>query len=121
LLPALLVLVFGVLAAPSARAAVPMCSDDGRSIVAPPIMAPNRGRVLEAPRPCPKPESVLVRANPPDPGGQPTPPSDAPIRAVPVTASDLPRPYLKLSGTADAQRSTGLELARSFERPPRSL
>src|SRR5688572_9083647 len=71
-----------LLSTSSARAAVPMCSEDGRTIAAPPIMAPNRGLVLDAPRPCPPQGSVLVRSVPSDPGGQPTPPSDGPIRAV---------------------------------------
>jgi hypothetical protein len=119
LLPALLVLLFAVLAAPNARASVPMCSGDGRSIVAPPIMGPNRGLVLEAPRPCPKPDTTLTRAVPRDPGGQPTPPSDGPLRAVPVSAEDLPRLYLERRSGDHAARSTGLELGRSIERPPR--
>lgn len=119
LMPALLVLILAVLTTSNANAAVPMCSEDGRSIVAPPIMAPNRGLVLEAPRPCPQPVALLIRSVPSDPGGQPTPPSDGPIRAVPVRSADLPSPRAAYRERDDATLSTGLELAGTVERPPR--
>jgi hypothetical protein len=97
-----------------------MCSEDGRSIIAPPIMAPNRGLVLEVPRPCPQPVSVLERSMPRDPGGQPIPLREGPIRAVPLVPGDLPRPYLGRRATDQAASSTGLELCSSIERPPRA-
>jgi hypothetical protein len=115
----LLVLVFGVLAAPDARASVPMCSGDGRSVIAPPTLMPGRGLVLEAPRPCPQPEPALVRGVPHDPGGQPAPPSDGPMRALPVAAAPLPLPHATRGRHDHAARSTGLELISAIERPPR--
>jgi hypothetical protein len=120
LIPALLVLVFGILAsAPAQAAVVPMCSDDGRSIIAPPIMVPVRGLVLEAPRPCPEPESTLMRSMPRDPNGQPTTPSESPLRAMPISSPDLPAPCAVGRSRDDAAGSPGLELAGSIERPPR--
>jgi hypothetical protein len=121
LLQALFVLLFGVLATSNAEAAVvPMCSEDGRSIVAPPITVPSRGLVLEAPRPCPQPDSLLVGSLPRDPGGQPTPPSEGPLRVVPLGPVDLPLPYVGRRSSSDASMSTGLELIGSIDRPPRS-
>ncbi|HEY3499974.1 MAG TPA: hypothetical protein VGK73_35035 [Polyangiaceae bacterium] len=116
---ALVIAVVTLLATGTARAAVPMCSGDGRTIAAPPIMAPNRGLVLEAPRPCPKQETVLVGSMPSDPGGQPAPPSSGPIRAVPVTPADLPLPCVGRAARDSASISKGLELISSIERPPR--
>jgi len=115
-----LVLVFALLASTRAEAAVvPMCSSDGRSVIAPPIMVPNRGLVLEAPHPCPQPERALMRSMPRDPGGQPTPPSDGPIRALPIVPPDLPVPYVGRRTHHDDAGSMGLELVCSIERPPR--
>jgi hypothetical protein len=119
LLPMLLVLLVALLSSSRAEAAVPMCSEDGRSIVAPPIMFPNRGLVLEAPRPCPEPVTALIRSVPSDPGGQPTPPSDGPMRALPVTPADLPLPCAASRPSYDSTLSTGFELSGSIERPPR--
>ena len=105
----------------SAHAAVPMCSNDGRSIAAPPIMVPGRGLVLEAPRPCPQPaEGLLLRSLPNDPGGQPTVPVESPLRVVPVFASALPRPYagrLLIEVTGRPRRSPATD---AIYRPPRA-
>ena len=110
-----------LLASANAHAAVPMCSEDGRTVAAPPIMAPNRGLVLEAPRPCPPQNVVLIRSMPRDPGGQPTPPSDGPIRVLPVTPADLPLPYAGRRASDHDAKVNGLELVQGIERPPRSI
>src|SRR5262245_17052612 len=46
-----------------ARAAVPMCSEDGRSVAAPPIMRPGQVRVLESQGDCERLRALLSRTN----------------------------------------------------------
>jgi hypothetical protein len=105
----------------SADAAVPMCSSDGRSIAAPPIMVPGRNLVLEAPRPCPPPPgSLLVRALPNDPGGQPTVPLESPLRVVPVFASAPPRPHAGRTLIEYTARPAGSPATDGIYRPPRA-
>src|SRR6187402_1068328 len=49
-----------------ANAAVPMCSEDGRSIAAPPIMRPKSGLVLESRGDCERLRALLSSSNPGD-------------------------------------------------------
>lgn len=51
-----------LLAARSASAAVPMCSEDGRSVAAPPIAMPVKDRVLKYDAPCPEVVRLLLDA-----------------------------------------------------------
>lgn len=105
----------------SAHAAVPMCSSDGRSIAAPPIMVPGRHLVLEAPRPCaPTGGTLLVRSLPPDPGGQPTVPLESPLRVMPVFASAPPRPYAGRTLIEVTERPAGSPATDGIYRPPRA-
>ncbi len=59
----MLVVAATLLGAP-AHAAVPMCSNDGRSIAAPPIILPWHERTLEAPKPCAPSDNSLVTSAP---------------------------------------------------------
>lgn len=105
----------------TAHAAVPMCSSDGRSVAAPPIMVPGRGLVLDTPRSCPRPSGTpLMRALPHDPGGQPTVPLESPLRVVPVFASALPRPYAGRTPIEIAARPLGSPTTDDIYRPPRT-
>ncbi|HEX6272715.1 MAG TPA: hypothetical protein VFZ53_06745 [Polyangiaceae bacterium] len=70
-----------------AHAAVPMCSEDGRSIAAPPIMRPSSDRVLESRGDCERLRTLLTRSNPGDhQRGGAIEAGDAPLRAVPARA-----------------------------------
>jgi hypothetical protein len=69
-----------------ANAAVPMCSDDGRTIAAPPIMRPSSGRVLESRGDCERLRALLTRSNPGDQQRGSLQAGDAPLRAVPARA-----------------------------------
>jgi hypothetical protein len=71
-----------------AHAAVPMCSEDGRSIAAPPIMRPNSDRVLESRGDCERLRALLTRSNPGDhQRGGALEAGDTPLRAVPARAA----------------------------------
>jgi hypothetical protein len=104
LLPAAIVamVLFG---ARSAAAAVPMCAEDGRSLIAPPILMPSKGHVLEHDAPCPELVRLLLDA--PERDNHPQPPvervEDAP-RGVLVQPPALPRPR-------------GIRVAFAFDRP----
>jgi hypothetical protein len=104
----------------SAHAAVPMCSSDGRSIAAPPIMVPGRNLVLEAPPTCPPTSgTLLVRALPNDPGGQPTIPLESPLRVIPVFARALPRPHAGRMLIEFTTLPAGSPATDGIYRPPR--
>ena len=79
---------FALLVAGSrAHAAVPMCSEDGRTVAAPPIMRPSSGRVLESRGDCERLRALLTGSNHGSDGrGSPLQASDAPLRAVPARA-----------------------------------
>jgi hypothetical protein len=62
-----------------------MCSEDGRSIAAPPIMRPNSDRVLESRGDCERLRALLTRSNRGDhQRGGAVEAGDAPLRAVPA-------------------------------------
>jgi hypothetical protein len=118
-----LILAFAVLLgfSGSADAAVPMCSSDGRSIAAPPIMVPGRNLVLEAPRSCPPPTGTpLVRALPQDPGSQPPVPLENPLRVVPVFGTAPPRPCSGRTLIEVTARPPGSAATTGVYRPPRA-
>ncbi len=111
--------VLFVLGSP-ANAAVPMCSEDGRSIAAPPIMRANTGRVLESRGDCERLRALLKGSNPGDhQRGGPLPAGDAPLRAVPARASVPDAPCLaRLDVTTDDGRVRPAAALDVF-RPPR--
>lgn len=55
-----------LLGARTASAAVPMCSEDGRSLAAPPILMPSKDRVLKHDAPCLEVLRLLLDAPSPD-------------------------------------------------------
>jgi hypothetical protein len=111
---------------PSAQAAgrtpVPMCSSDGRSVIAPPIILPFRLITLEAPPPCPHSDGLFVQSSLADdhqrtPSNPPAP--DAP-RAVPVRGTDLARPKVQRVAVSSSANFAGRELVADLYRPPRA-
>lgn len=111
-----------LLAARSASAAVPMCSEDGRTVAAPPIAMPVKDRVLKYDAPCPEFVRLLLDA-PAQDSQKPRPVServdDAP-RGVFVRPASLAAP----SGVrvpVDFDRPVALRgVTASIDRPPRS-
>lgn len=117
----MLVMLATVLLAAEAGAAVPMCSEDGRTIAAPPTGTAVRGLVLEAPPPCPNKASPLAtRSLPAEPGAPIATPAPSPLRALPVWFAGVPRASsVRLPVGADAPAlPTGF--LRTIERPPRA-
>jgi hypothetical protein len=112
--------VFFVLGSP-ANAAVPMCSEDGRTVAAPPIMRANTGRVLESRGDCERLRALLKSSNPGDhQRGNPAEAGDAPLRAVPPRANVPAAPCLaRLEVTSD-DGGTRPAAALDVFRPPRS-
>lgn len=103
-----------------ARAAVPMCSNDGRSVVAPPIVFPWRVQTLEAPAPCPQPDNLFFQSLPGQENHAPSsPPAPAAPRAVPVRHGELPAPLRTRSSILPLAESHGIELVDTLYRPPR--
>ena len=103
-----------------ARAAVPMCSNDGRSVIAPPIVFPWRVQTLDAPAPCPQPDNAVSRSLPGQEQHAPSNPT-APVapRAVPVRHGELAAPLRVRSLQATPAAPRGLELVDTLYRPPR--
>jgi hypothetical protein len=103
-----------------ASAAVPMCSEDGRTIAAPPIMRANTGRVLESRGDCERLRALLTRSNHGDhQRGGAVEAADAPLRAVPPRASVPAAPCLaRLDVTPDDGRARSGAVLDVF-RPPR--
>jgi hypothetical protein len=89
----------------SAAAAVPLCAEDGRSLIAPPILMPSKDHVLEHHAACPELVRLLLDA--PERDHHPRPPvermDDAP-RGVLLRLPALPRP-------------SGIRVAFDFDRP----
>jgi hypothetical protein len=122
----LVAIAVATLVSPSARAgagnrnAVPMCSSDGRSVIAPPIVLPFHLVTLEAPAPCPHSDGLLALSIADDhqraPSNPPAP--DAP-RAVPVRAGDLASPEAARLREACDDSFAGRELVHDLYRPPR--
>ncbi|HTQ05986.1 MAG TPA: hypothetical protein VMI54_19125 [Polyangiaceae bacterium] len=103
-----------------ARAAVPMCSDDGRSVVAPPIVFPWRMQTLEAPPPCPQQDGAFSRSLPGEEQRAPTnPPAPMAPRAVPIERGELATPLRVRSRTQPVAIPRGSELIDTLYRPPR--
>jgi hypothetical protein len=103
-----------------AHAAVPMCSSDGRSVIAPPIILPWRELKLEAGAPCQQPENPLLRSMPDQQRQAPSsPPAPAPLRAMPVRTSELPRPASMRLCVDASPAPVSLHLVDSIYRPPR--
>jgi hypothetical protein len=104
-----------------ARAAVPMCSNDGRSVAAPPMILPWRELKLEAGTPCQQPENPLLRVMPEQQRQAPSSsPAPAPLRAMPVCTSELPPPPGVRTRIEESAVPTSLYLANAIYRPPRA-
>lgn len=108
-------------AAVSSRNAVPMCSSDGRSVIAPPIILPWRMLTLEAPPPpCPELDGTLfqsvVEHQQPSP---PKPPAPEAPRAAPVRGAELARPAAQRLSLSTPAPPMSRELVDSLYRPPR--
>ena len=108
-------------AAVSSHNAVPMCSSDGRSVIAPPIVLPWRMLTLEAPPPCPQADDTLFQSatehHPPAPSKSPAP--EAP-RAVPVRGAELARPAAARAPITALAPPASRELRGTLYRPPRT-
>ena len=63
-----------------------MCSEDGRSVTAPPIMVPSRGLVLDAPSECAELLALLQESPGDERGGSLAASGDSPPRAMPSRA-----------------------------------
>lgn len=103
-----------------ANAAVPMCSHDGRSVAAPPIMRPKSGLVLESRGDCERLRSLLTQSRHGEDGrGSPLQASDAPLRAVPTNATVPTTPLLERLDVTDDAGSTRSAIVLDLFRPPR--
>lgn len=107
-----------VFATREAEAAVPMCSNDARTVIAPPIGTPNRGLVLEAPKHCPH-LPTSIRSLPPEPGTPTAATPDAPLRAMPVTFSGLGEPSRTLASFDRDVEAPRPGMVNPLYRPPR--
>jgi hypothetical protein len=116
----LVALALAALVSSPAQAAVPMCGEDGQTVAAPPMILPWRMLKLEAPAPCP-PESHTFALSFADhqPRGPSSPPAPAPLRAVPIRASDLPEPPATREPIFSLDQPKGCELVSTVYRPPR--
>jgi hypothetical protein len=118
---ALLALVVVMLLPAGAQASVPMCSNDGRTVAAPPIILPWRQLTLEAAKPCQQPDNVLLRAMPDQQQKSPSSaPAPAPPRAMPVRGLDVPRPPGVRERVVGASSPSRFLLVESVYRPPRA-
>jgi hypothetical protein len=117
---AALVVLAAVLLGAEAHAAVPMCSEDGRSIAAPPIGTAVRGLVLEASVPCAKASPLATRSLPAEPGAPVTTPAPSPLRAVPVSFIGVACAASELLALATDAPVLPLGIGRTIERPPRA-
>jgi hypothetical protein len=104
-----------------AHAAVPMCSSDGRTVAAPPIILPWRQLTLEAAKPCQQPDNPLLRAMPEQQQKTPSSaPAFAPIRAMPARAFALAHPAGIRESIVAAESPPSFVLIASIYRPPRA-
>ncbi len=116
----LVVVAVATLVSAPAKAAVPMCSDDGRSVVAPPILLPWRMQTLEAPPPCPQPDNAFARSLPgPEQHGPSSAPAPAAPRAVPIRHGDLASPYRVRVLAPPLVAPHAFDWIDSLYRPPR--
>ena len=112
--------LFSIVSSP-ARAAVPMCSSDGRTVAAPPVILPWRELKLEAGVPCQQVDNPLLRAMPDQPRQAPSsPPVPAPLRAMPVRTLELAQPPTLREPIETAHRPVSFHLANTVYRPPRA-
>lgn len=122
LLHAALVALSLLVAGSNARAAAPMCSEDGRTVAAPPIMRPSSGRVLESRGDCERLRALLTGSNHGSDGrGGPLQASDAPLRAVPARAVVPTAPRLARLGVTSDPGTPRPAAADDVFRPPRAL
>jgi hypothetical protein len=114
LLTLLILLVGG-----EARAAVPMCSEDGRTIAAPPIGTPTRDLVLEAgPLPC-RGATATSPSRPAEPDRSSTPSESPLLRAMPAPRWALQRPGGTPARLVELLPVFDSGFRNSIERPPR--
>jgi hypothetical protein len=117
---ALLALTLVTLSSTKASAAVPMCSEDGQTIAAPPSILPWRMLELQAPVRCPPVDDGLVLSTaeqqPRAPSSAPTP---TPLKAVPVRGGELPEPPSTRRPMFSLDQPQGDELVSTVYRPPR--
>ena len=119
LLHAMLVVLATLTVGTGARAAVPLCSDDGRSMVAPPIVKPGSGRAIESAEDCERLRALLGHSTPGDNQRNPIELGDAPLRAVPVRGELPAPPHLgRLDVETDTPRARPALIDGVF-RPPR--
>ena len=117
---ALALALFSIVSSP-AHAAVPMCSSDGRSVVAPPMILPWRELKLEAGAPCQQPENPLLRVMPEQQRQAPSSaPVAAPLRAMPARAIDVPLPSSVRQHIEASPAPASFYLTSSIYRPPRA-
>jgi hypothetical protein len=119
LFSALLVLA-AVLVTAQAHAAVPMCSEDGRTIAAPPTGTAVPGLVLEASAPCEKVSPLASRSLPAEPGAPTATPVPSPIRAVPVSFVGVARAASERLSVAADTPVLPAGAGRTIDRPPRA-
>ena len=97
-----------------------MCSSDGRSVIAPPIVLPWHVRTLEAPPPCPQADNTLFQLageqQKPTPSKPPAP--EAP-RAVPIRTSELATPTCARVLIDALTPPASRERSDTLYRPPR--
>jgi hypothetical protein len=116
----LLALALGALVSAPANAAVPMCSEDGQTIAAPPSILPWRMLELQAPVPCPEVDEGLLMSTPEQqPRSPSSPTAPAPLRAVPVRGGELPEPSSTREPIFSLDQPKGDELVSTVYRPPR--
>ena len=112
--------LFSIVSSP-AHAAVPMCSSDGRSVAAPPMILPWRELKLEAGVPCQQPDNPLLRVMPDQQRQAPSSaPVSPPLRAMPVRAIDVPAPLGVRQRVEALPAPTSFYLANAIYRPPRA-
>lgn len=115
-----LVMLAAVLLASEAAAAVPMCSEDGRTVAAPPTGTAVRGLVLEAPPPCPKASPLATRSLPAEPGAPIATPAPSALRALPVWFAGVPRASSERLPLGVEAPALPTGFLRTIERPPRA-
>lgn len=116
---AVLAALAAVLGTSEADAAVPMCSSDARTVIAPPIGTPSRGLVLEAPKHCLN-SPMSIQSLPPEPGAPTAATPDAPLRAVPVAFFGLGAPTSTLISIDRDVQVPRSSMVSPLYRPPRA-
>jgi hypothetical protein len=103
-----------------ANAAVPMCSEDGRTVAAPPIMRPGKVRVLESQGDCERLRLLLTRSNQGNHQGGALELGDTPPRAVPQMTVMPSAPRLARVAVESHPLAVRTATADDVFRPPRS-